>query len=135
MASRADDRTAEDVCQRVMPAHALQMALIRRKRSSLKRRSPTEEEVPYTAADRLVAQRRSPSFPVGTKVRIYEANSDCLVNAEVMKQNEDDGSFYVEYKVGDRYYGKSISQAQLGAARCLALEEEQAVAADNPDDK
>ena len=79
-----------------------------RKRSSQKRRSPTEEEVPYTAADRLVAQRRSPSFPVGTKVRIYEANSDCLVNAEVMRQNEDDGSIFVEYKVGDRYYGKSV---------------------------
>ena len=56
MASRADGRTAEDVCQRVMPAHALQMALIRCKRSSLKRRSPTEEEVPYTAADRLAAR-------------------------------------------------------------------------------
>ena len=69
------------------------------------------------------------------KVRILSPNSDCLVNAEVMKQNEDDGSFYVQYKVGDRYYGKSISHADLGAARCLALLEEQAAAADKPDDK
>ena len=69
------------------------------------------------------------------KVRILSPNSDCLVDAEVVKQNEDDGSIYVEHKVGDRYYGKSFSQAQLGAARWLAQLEEQAAAADNPDDK
>ena len=125
MASRADDRTAEDLSRdRSRSPRSLRMERksSHRKWSSQKRRSPTEEEVPYTAADRLAAQMQN--LPLHKLDRSGRPVT-CAFVSRYDSESDSSGS------EGD---WKMYARALRTYLKMTSMEE-QAAAADNPDDK
>ena len=119
MASRAGDRTAEDVCQRVMPAHALWMAHIHRERSSQKRRSPRGSE------------KRSPSMPVVARHSADDDSRSASLSEMKVKIYAD------ELESGSSGFEEALNSIERTLQWYLKWKtmEEHAAAADNPDNK